>query len=74
MLKRADDVIYGLFAILLKEALLDLIWILGSDSGLCGSCRPISLVSAFGKLFEYFILNNIRNVLDDRDYQFGFSP
>lgn len=91
VMKRAGDVIYGFIAILFKhclnlgnfpsackEALLVSIQKPGSDSGLCGSCRAISLVLVFGKLFEYLILNRIRNVVKDRnllrDCQFGFSP
>lgn len=47
-----------------------------SDSGQCRSFRPISLLLAFDKMFEFFIVSRIRDVVDDRglvrDCQLGF--
>lgn len=49
-----------------------------SDKKLCGIYRPISLLSPFGKLFEYFLLEKIKNIIEDRNilknFQFGFRP
>lgn len=45
-----------------KEAMLVPILRRGSDPNICGSCRPISLLSAFGKLPEFFILDRIRKM------------
>lgn len=48
----------------------------GSNPSLRGSYRPISLLSTFGKLFESFILDRIRRIVDDRallrDCKFAF--
>lgn len=48
----------------------------GADHNRCGSYPPISLTSAVGRLFESFILDRVKRVVDDRhllrDCQFGF--
>lgn len=66
----------GYFPTAWKEALVVPILKPGSDPGQSGSYRPISLLSAFGKLFEYFVLSRIRDRISDggilADCQFGF--
>lgn len=66
----------GYFPTTWKEAVVVPVLKPGSDPGDSESYRPISLLSAFGKLFEYFILARINDVVLDRDIlmdnQFGF--
>lgn len=66
----------GYFPVAWKESITIPILKPGKDPSRSGSYRPISLLSVFGKLLEYFVLSRIRVTLDDRailsDSQFGF--
>lgn len=66
----------GYFPRAWKEAIVVPILKPGSDPGQCGSYRPISLLSAVGKLFEYFVLGMINDWMFEsdilKDFQFGF--
>lgn len=59
-----------------KESLTVPILKPGADPKRTNSYRPISLLSAFGKLFEHFVLSRIRETIEDlrilSDSQFGF--
>lgn len=88
-LKKAGNVIFGFLSILFnhclnlgyfpkawKRAMIVPIHKKGSPLNSCGSYRPISLLSAFGKLYESFILKRIRTIVEDKrilkNSQFGF--
>lgn len=68
----------GYFPKLWREAMMIHILKPGSDPSLCASYRPISLLSPFGKLFEFIILKRIRKHIRLKgvlkDSQFGFKP
>ncbi|XP_073830204.1 uncharacterized protein [Musca autumnalis] len=84
-LNNAGSVIFGFLSILFNhcinlcyspkawnEAMAVPILKRGAPSDECGSYRPISLLSAFGKLYEYFILKRLRILVEHKDSQFGF--
>lgn len=66
----------GYFPVGWKGALVVPILKPGTDPGRAGSYRPISLLSPFGKLLEYFMLRRIRDKISGggilADCQFGF--
>lgn len=89
VLRKSDNVVWTFLAILFnhcinigyfpqawKAALVVPILKPRSDATEAGNYRPISLLSAFGKLFEFFILGMINEVIFDceilKDFQFGF--
>lgn len=88
-LKRAGSLIFGFLAVLFnhclnlgyfpsawKKAMVVPVLKKGAPPDQCGSYRPISMLSAFGKLLEYFILKRLRILVEDKrilkDCQFGF--